>query len=129
MSLLNVRLAVKTPDDSSNTVIPRDILSQLIMKVAPEVHRRLGHGIAYIDRVEVVVSATPEASGRDSEKPHSATVNKYALVVLGVLLGVVCLIAIIVIVLYRRKTKRDETSLTQEVFDDKPGENIRLMAL
>ncbi|KAJ7374470.1 hypothetical protein OS493_007577 [Desmophyllum pertusum] len=129
MSLLNVRLAVKTPDDSSNTVIPHEILSQLITKVAPEVHRRLGHGIAYIDRVEVVASVAPEASGRNADEPHSATVNKYALTVLGVLLGVVCLIAIIVIVLYRRKTKREETLLTQEVFDDKPGENIRLMAL
>ncbi|KAJ7374474.1 Neurotrypsin [Desmophyllum pertusum] len=87
MSLLNVTLAVKMPDDSSNTVIPHDILSQLIMKVAPEVHRRLGHGIAYIDRVEVVASATPEASGRNADEPHSTTVNKYALIVLGVLLG------------------------------------------
>ncbi|KAJ7374463.1 hypothetical protein OS493_007569 [Desmophyllum pertusum] len=105
MSLLNVTLAVKTPDGSSNSVIPREILSQLIMKVAPEVHRRLGHGIVYIDRVEVAASVSPEASGRNADEPHSATVNKYALTVLGVLLGVVCLIAIIVIVLYRRKTK------------------------
>lgn len=110
MSLLNVRLAVKTPDESGNDVIPHEILSSLMVKVAPEIHRRIGHGVAFIDRVEIgsgqVASVPPEVSGRNSDEPDSVTSHKYALIALGVLLGVVCLVAIIIIVLYRRKMKR-----------------------
>ncbi|KAL9954260.1 hypothetical protein ACROYT_G041775 [Oculina patagonica] len=133
MSLLNVRFAVTTPEESGNNVIPHEILSNLMVKVAPEIHRRLGHGVAYIDRVEIhsgqVPSVPPEASGRNSDEPDSVTSHKYALIVLGVLLGVVCLVAIVIIVLYRRKTKRRKTSLREDGLDEKPGENIRLMSL
>ena len=44
MRLLNVRLAVKTPDESGNDVIPHDILGALMVDVAPEIYRRMGHG-------------------------------------------------------------------------------------
>jgi len=110
MTLLNVRLAVKTPDGSGNDVIPHDFLSALMVNVAPEIHQRMGHGVVFIDRVEVGSSqaspAPPEAAGRNSDEPDSGTPHKYALISLSVLLGVVCLVAIIVIVFYRRKTKR-----------------------
>jgi len=111
MTLLNVRLAVKTPDGSGNDVIPHDFLSALMVNVAPEIHRKMGHGVVFIDRVEVgssqAASAPPEAAaGRNSDEPDSGTPHKYALIALSVLLGVVCLVAIIVIVFYRRKTKR-----------------------
>ena len=110
MSLLNVRLAIKTPDESGNDVIPREILSALMVNVAPEIHRRIGHGVVFIDQVDVgsgqAASVSPEASGRNSDEPDSATPHKYALIVLGALLGVVCLVAIIIIVLYFRKRKR-----------------------
>ncbi|KAL9954255.1 hypothetical protein ACROYT_G041770 [Oculina patagonica] len=110
MSLLNVRFAVKTPEESGNNVIPHEILNELMVKVAPEIHQRLGHGVAYIDRVEIhsgqISSVPPEASGRNSDEPDSVTSHKYALIAVGVLLGVVCLVTIVVIVLYRRKTKR-----------------------
>ncbi|KAL9954258.1 hypothetical protein ACROYT_G041773 [Oculina patagonica] len=133
MSLLNVRFAVKTPEESDNNVIPHAVLSKLMVKVAPEIHQRLGHGVAYIDRVEIhsgqVHSVPPEVSGRNSDEPDSVTSHKYALIVLGVLLGVVCLVAIVILVLYRRKTKRRKTSLREDGLDEKPGENIRLMSL
>ncbi|KAL9954251.1 hypothetical protein ACROYT_G041766 [Oculina patagonica] len=133
MSLLNVRFAVKTPEESGNNVIPHEILNKLMVKVAPEIHQRLGHGVAYIDRVEIhsgqISSVPPEASGRNSDEPDSVTSHKYALIAVGVLLGVVCLVAIVVIVLYRRKTKRRKTSLREDGLDEKPGENIRLMSL
>jgi len=110
MTLLNVRLAVKTPDGSGNDVIPHDFLSALIVNMAPEIHQRTGHGVVFIDRVEVGSSqaspAPPEAAGRNPDEPDSGTPHKYALIALSVLLGVVCLVAIIVIVFYRRKTKR-----------------------
>ena len=105
--LINVRLAVK----SDNKVLSKKILQHLVLEMAPEIHRRIRHGIAYIDRMEVdsnqVPSVSPKASGRNSDEPDSVTSYKSALIVLGVLLGVVCLVAIIiVIVLYFRKTKR-----------------------
>lgn len=110
-SLLNVRLAVRTPDGSGNDVIPHEILSALMVDVAPEIRRRMGHGVVFIERVDVgsgqASSAPPEASGRNSDEPDSGTPHKYVLTVLGVLLGVVCLVAIIIIVVFcRRKTKR-----------------------
>ena len=105
-----MRFAVRTLEENGNTVISHEILSNLMVKVAPEIHQRMGHGVVYIDRVEVnsgqVASVPPEASGRNSDEPDSATPHKYALIALGVLLGVVCLVAIVIIVLYRRKTKR-----------------------
>ena len=111
MSLLNVRLAVRIPDGSGNDVIPHEILSTLMVDVAPEIRRRMGHGVVFIERVDVesgqASSAPPEASGRNSDEPDSGTPHKYVLIVLGVLLGVVCLVAIIIIVVFcRRKTKR-----------------------
>lgn len=53
------------------------------------------------------------------------------MIALGVALGIVSLIAIIMIILYYRKVKREEVSFDQEDpgADEKPGENIRLMAL
>ena len=103
--LINVRLAVK----SMNKVIPKEILHHLVLEVAPEIHRRLGHGIAYIDLMEVdsnqAPSVKPKASGRNSDEPDSVTSYKSAVIALGVLLGVVCLVAII-IVMYFQKTKR-----------------------
>lgn len=103
--LINVRLAVK----SKNKVIPKEILHHLVFEVAPEIHRRLGHGIDYIDRMEVdsnqAPSVSPKASGRNSDEPDSVTSYKSALIALGVVLGVVCLVAII-IVMYFRKRKR-----------------------
>ena len=102
--LMNVRLAVK----SNNKVIPKKSLQHLVLEVAPEIHRRTGHGIAYINRMEVdsnqAPSVSPKASSRNSDEPDS---YKGALIALGVLLGVVCLVVIIiVIVLYIRKTKQ-----------------------
>ena len=103
--LINVRLAVK----SKTKVIPKEILHHLVLEAAPEIHRRLGHDIAYIDRMEVdsnqPPSVLPRASDRNSDEPDSVTSYKSALVALGVLLGVVCLVAI-VIVMYFQKTKR-----------------------
>ncbi len=104
--LLNLRLAIK----SGNKVILHGVLNRVLFEVAPEIDRRLGHGVAYIDGTEFdsgqVPSVPPEASGRNSDEPDSVTSHKYALIVLGVLLGVVCLVAIVIIVLYRRKIKR-----------------------
>lgn len=101
---------MKMPGDSTNTVIPRETLSPLLVKVAPEIPQRLGHGVAYIDRAQVysgpVTSVAPKAAGRESDEPKSAKSHKYALIALGVVLGVVSLVAIIMIVLYFRKTKR-----------------------
>ena len=103
--LINVRLAVK----NKNKVIPKEILHHLVFEVAPEIHRRLGHGIAYIDRIEIdskqAPSVSAKASGRNSDEPDSVTSYKSALIGLGVLLGVVCLVAII-IAMYFRKRKR-----------------------
>ena len=104
--LLNVRLAVK----SDNKVIPREILNRILFEVAPEIQQRMGHSVVYIDRVEFdssqVASVSPKASGRNSDEPDSVTSHKYALIVLGVLLGAVCVVAIVIIVFYRRKTTR-----------------------
>ena len=83
-----------------------------MVDVAPEIHRRMGHDVVFIEMADVgsgqASSAPPEASGRNSDEPDSGTPHKYALIVLGILLGVVCLVAIIIIVVvfYRRKTKR-----------------------
>ena len=102
--LLNVRLAVK----SYNKVIPRGVLNHLLFEVAPEIQSQMGHDIAYIDRVEFVsgqvASVPPKAS--NSDEPDSATSHKYALIALGVLLGIVCLVAMVIIVLYYQKIKR-----------------------
>lgn len=128
------------PGDNSNTVISREALSHLLVKVASGFHKRLGHGVVYIDQKEVhsasITSVQPltapavdrESSGLESAKSHSS-----ALMALGVALGIVSLIAIIIIILYYRKVKREEASFEQEDpnvdEDEKPGENIRLMAL
>ena len=110
MNLLNVRFAIKKPGESGNAVIPHEMLSDLMVKVAPEIQRRMGHGIAFIDKVEIhsgqVISAPPKAAGRNSNEPDSTTTHKYALIALGSLLGIMCLVAIVIIILYRRKTKR-----------------------
>ena len=103
--LLNVRLVVKMPQGANNSIIPRGIVSQLLTKVAPEIHRRMGHSIAFIDQTKIT-SAPPDASGRNRESGNSSSSHKAALIALGVVLGVVCLVAIIVIALYRRKKKR-----------------------
>lgn len=104
--LLNVRLAVR----NDNKVIPRQILNHILFEVAPEIQQRMGHRVVYIDRVEFdssqVASVSPEASGRNSDDPGTVTSHKYALIVLGVLLGAVCLVAIVIFVFYRRKTAR-----------------------
>ena len=106
--LINVRLAVK----SKTKVIPKEILHHLVLEAAPEIHRRMGHDVVFIERADVrsgqASSAPPEASGRNSDEPDSGTPHKYALIVLGILLGVVCLVAIIIIIVvfYRRKRKR-----------------------
>lgn len=105
--LLNVRLAVR----SNNEVIPKEILRPLVLEVAPELHRRLGHDIAYIDRMEVdlnqATSVSPQELGRNSDKSDLLTSYKHALIVLGVLLGVVFLVAIVtIVVLYFRKKRR-----------------------
>ena len=92
-----------------NKVIPKEILHHLVLEVAPEIHRRLGHGIAYIDQMEVdsnqAPSVSPIASGCNSDEPDSVTSYKSAVIALGVLLGFVCLVAIM-IVMYFQKTKR-----------------------
>lgn len=105
--LLNVRLAVR----SNNEVIPKEILRPLVLEVAPELHRRLGHDIAYIDRMEVdlnqATSVSPQELGRNSDKPDLLTSYEHALIVVGVLLGVVFLVAIVtIVVLYFRKKRR-----------------------
>ena len=105
-----MRFAVKTPEESGNNVIPHEILSKLMVKVAPEIQQQMGHDVAYIDRMEIhsgqVASVPPGASGRTSDERDSGTPHKFALIALGALLGIVCLVAIVIIVLYRRKTKR-----------------------
>ena len=97
--LLNVRLAVK----NYSNVIPHGVLNHLLFEVAPEIQSQMGHDVAYIDRVEFVsgqvASVPPEASGHNSDELDSATPHKYALVALGVLLGIVCLVFIVIIVL------------------------------
>ena len=82
-----------------------------MVDVAPGIHRRMAHSDAFIERVDVgsgqPSSTPPEASGRNSDEPDLGTPHKCALIVLGVLLGVVCLVAIIIIVvIYRKKSKR-----------------------
>ena len=94
---------IRPRTESSNDVIPHEILSALMVDVAPGNHRRMGHGVVFIERVDVgsgqPSSSPPEASGRNSDEPDSVTPHKYALIVLCVLLlGVVCLVAIIIIV-------------------------------
>ena len=94
------------PQGANNSIIPREIVSQLLTKVAPEIHRRMGHSIAFIDQTKIS-SAPPDASGRNSdESGNYSSSHKAALIALGVVLGVVCLVAIIVIAWYRRKKKR-----------------------
>lgn len=126
--LVNVRLAVK----SNSEVIPKEILYHLVLEVAPEIQRRMGHGIAYIDRIEVdanqAPSASPKASARNSDEPDSVTSYKSALVALGALLGVACLVATIIIVLYFRKMKREKI-LNQPRLEDNSEENNMLMPL
>ncbi|KAL9954247.1 hypothetical protein ACROYT_G041758 [Oculina patagonica] len=127
--LLNLRLAIK----SDNKVIPHGVLNHLLFEVAPEIKRLLGHGVVYIGRMEFdsgqAASVPPKASGRNSDEPDSVTSHKYALIALGVLLGVVCLVAIVIIVFYRRKIKRKKTSLNHDELEQKSGENISLMPL
>lgn len=112
-SLLNVRLAVKMPGDNNNTVILREGLHRLLVKVAPGIHRRLGHEVAYIDKTDVhsasissVQPLTAPAVGRESNGREFSTSHSSALIALGVALGIVSLIAIIMIILYYRKVKR-----------------------
>ena len=109
MRLLNVRLAVKTPDKSGSDVSHIEILSALMVGVAPGIHRRMRYGVVFIKRVDVgsgqPSSYQPKASGRNSDEPDTGTSQKYALIVLGVLLGVVCLVAIIIVVLFYRRKK------------------------
>ena len=97
MELLNVRLVVKIPGDTNNNTIPREILRQLLGKVAPEIHRQLGHSVAYIDQTEIT-PVPPDASGRNSDQSKSASSRNSLLIAVGVVLGVVFLFAIIVIV-------------------------------
>lgn len=105
MELLNVRLVVKIPEYADNSLIPREILSQLLTKVAPEIGRQMGHSVAYIDQIELA-SVSPDASGRNSDKPKPGTLRKSALIALGAVLGVVFLAGIVMIAWYRRKKKR-----------------------
>ena len=105
MELLNVRLVIKIPAEANNSLIPREILSQLLAKVAPEIARQTGHSVAYIDQMELG-SVAPDASGRNSDEPKPATSRKLALIALGAVLGVVFLAGIIIIAWYRRKKKR-----------------------
>ena len=88
---------------SNDDVIPRESLSQLLVKVAPEIQQQMGHGVVYIDRADV---HSGRIAGRNSDEPRSVTSHKYALIALGAVLGVVTLVAIVMIVLYFRKTKR-----------------------
>ena len=97
-----MRLVVKIPGDTNNNTIPREILRQLLGKVAPEIHRQLGHSVAYID--QTVITPVPlDASGRNSDESKSASSGNSLLIAVGVVLGVVFLFAMIVIVWYRRK--------------------------
>jgi len=105
MELLNVTLVVKIPGDTNNTIIPHESLSQLLGQVAPEIHRELGHRMAFTDQTEIT-PVPPDASGRNSDESKSTTSRKSLLIALGVVLGVVFLVAIIVIVWYRRKKRR-----------------------
>lgn len=105
MELLNVRLVVKIPEYADNSLIPREILSHLLTKVAPEIGRQMGHSVAYIDQIELA-SVSPDASGRNSDKPKPGTSRKSALIALGAVLGVVFLAGTVMIAWYRRKKKR-----------------------
>ena len=104
---------MKMPGDNNNTVISREGLHRLLVKVAPGIHRRLGHEVAYIDKTDVhsapissVQPLTAPAVGRESNGSEFSTSHSSALIALGVALGIVSLIAIIMIILYYRKVKR-----------------------
>jgi len=125
MELLNVRLVVKIPGDTNNTIIPHESLSQLLGQVAPEIQQEMGHSVAFIDQTEIT-PVPPDASGRNSDESKSTTSRKSLLIALGVVLGVVFLVAIIVIVWYRRKKRSEKSVFQQADYEDK-GENIRLM--
>lgn len=103
--LLNVLLVVKRPQDASNDLISRETLSQLLVTVAPEIQRQMGHRVAYIDDTEIT-SVSPDASGRKSGKPKSLLLHRSALIALGAALAVVLLVAVIMIVWYHRKKNR-----------------------
>ena len=102
---LNVKLAVKIPQDVNNSMFSRATLSQLLKSVAPEIHRQTGHSVAYIDQTEIT-PVPPDASGRNSGEPKSSSSRKSALIALGAVLGGVLLVTVIVIVWYCRKKKR-----------------------
>lgn len=104
---------MKMPGDNNNTVISREGLHRLLVKVAPGIHRRLGHEVAYIDKTDVhsasissVQPLTAPAVGRESNGREFSMSHSSALIALGVALGIVSLIAIIMIILYYRKVKR-----------------------
>ena len=103
--LLNVRLVVKIPGDTNNTIIPHESLGQLLGEVAPEIQQELGHSVAFIDQTEIT-SVPPDASGRNSDESKSASSRKSLLIALGAVLGVALLVATIVIVWYRRRKRR-----------------------
>lgn len=103
--LLNVKLAVKIPQDVNNSMFSRATLSQLLENVAPEIHRQTGHSVAYIGQTEIT-PVPPDASGRNSSERKSSSSRKSALIALGAVLGGVLLVTVIIIVWYRRKKKR-----------------------
>lgn len=125
--LLNVLLVVKRPQDASNDLISRETLSQLLVTVAPEIQRQMGHRVAYIDDTEIT-SVSPDASGRKSGKPKSLLLHRSALIALGAALAVVLLVAVIMIVWYHRKKNSEKADLKQTAPVNQE-ENIRLMEL
>lgn len=105
--LLNVKLAIKMPEDSANGVISRDTLSHLLVNVAPAIQGQIGHSIAYIGNTEITSVPPDESAGRKSEEePPSMILHKSIVIALGVAVGVVLLVAVVVAVSYRRRKNR-----------------------
>lgn len=106
MELLSLKLVVKMPTDANNSIIPREIMKQLLTKVVPEIEQQMGVSVVFIGEKEII-SASPDASGRNSDKSQtSSSTHRSVLIALAVVVGVVCLIAIFTIAWYRRKRKR-----------------------
>ena len=106
MELLSLKLVVKMPADVNNSIVPGEIMKQLLTKVAPEIEQQMGVSVVFIGEKEII-PASPDASGRNSDKLQTpSSTHRSVLIALAVVVGVVCLVAIFTIAWYRRKKKR-----------------------
>ena len=109
-ALLNVRLALRNPGSKENELVAHGLLIALLGNVSSQIRLQLGHRVLYIDKKEVdscqVNQVPPKKAGRRADEPASDGKHRSALIALGVILGAVCLLAIVAVIVYTRKRNR-----------------------